>query len=353
MVFTLTNTIGKYAKNPPGGVSANMVIVGNGGTRIASSTDGNTWASRTPNAFGTANASVSGVAYGNGLWVAVGYNGGDASIKNVSTSTNGTTWIGQTSNAGITNAQKVAYGKNSSDNGVWVMCGQTKFATSTNGTSWTACATNGGIDTVVVNVAFGKDNLGAGLWIGIGWASNVANNIVKSTDGGNSWATCNSNGGINGIGRCVAYGLDGLGQPLWVAGGDGSSAGRIATSSNGSTWNPCASTGGLIYNVYGVAYGKDDLGVGLWVAVGEGTNTIATSPNGTAWTGRSIANPTGITTIGLGVAYGQDALGNWLWVAVGSGGNIIATSINGTTWNGVTSNGGLTSASSVAFKPSI
>jgi hypothetical protein len=330
-----------------GGGGVNMVIVGEGGTKIASSTDGNTWTARTPDAFGAAR----GVAYGNGLWVAVGSNANNSSIKNVSTSTNGTTWSGQTSNGGITNAQKVAYGKNSSDNGVWVMCGLNKFATSTNGTSWSACATNGGIDTVVTNVAFGKDNLGAGLWIGVGWASNVANNIVKSTDGGNSWATCNSNGGINNIAYCVAYGLDGAGQPLWVAAGNGSgSVSRIATSPNGSTWYPCASNGGITSQVNGVAYGKDNLGVGLWVAVGSGTKKIATSPDGTTWTGKSIANQTGITTSGESVAYGQDALGNWLWVAVGSGGNIIATSIDGTTWNGVTSNGGLTSGACVAFK---
>ena len=231
------------------------------------------------------------------------------------------------------------------------MCGSNKFATSTNGTSWTACATNGGLDYSVINVAFGKDNLGADLWIGIGWASIAENTIVKSTDGGNSWVACATNGGISPIGRCVAYGLDGASQPLWVAGGDN---GKIATSPNGSTWFPCASNGGITSTVFGVAYGKNDLGVGLWVAVGQGTNIIATSPNGTTWTGRSIANPTGLTTGGISVAYGQNALGNWLWVAVGGGGNIIATSINGTTWNGVTSNGGIsTEGYCVAFKTTI
>jgi len=244
------------------------------------------------------------------------------------------------------------YGKNSSNDGVWVMCGQKIFATSTNGTTWQACATNGGISNLINGVAYGKDNLGAGLWVGVGWSSsNPANNIVKSTDGGNSWETCNSNGGISQMGRCVACGLDGSGQLLWVAGGSGTNT--IATSSNGSTWNPCASNGGL-GTVYGVAYGKDDANKGLWVAVGSGTNRIVTSPNGTDWTGRSVANPTGITSTGLSVSYGQDALGNWLWVVVGNGGNPIATSSNGTTWKGVTSNGGLTAnLYSVGFKPII
>ena len=331
-----------------GGGQANMVIVGFGGTMLASSTDGNTWASRTPNAFDSAK----GVAYGNGLWVAVGSNGGNTSIKNVSTSSNGTTWTGQTSNAGISSIQKIAYG-----NGVWVMCGSNKFATSTNGTSWTACATNGGLTSAVINVAFGKDNLGADLWIGIGYASIAANTIVRSTDGGNSWVACATNGGINSYGRGVAYGLDASGAGLWVAVGQPTTGGNaIAYSSNGNNWTACtnAQCDSFTSNNNCVAYGKDASGAGLWVIAGVATISrypIATSPDGINWTKR-LVNTAFTNNVANSVAYGQDALGNWLWVAVGNGGNCIATSTNGTTWTGITSTGGLSinSTSWIAFK---
>ena len=320
------------------GGGENMVIGGYSGTKILSSPDGNTWIGRTPNAFGSI---ANGVAYGNGLWVAVGNNNGNASIKTVSTSSDGITWNGQTSNGGITECFNVAYGKNSLGNGVWVMCGQNKIATSPNGTSWAARATNGGLDSEIRNVAFGKDNLGADLWIATGFTSvSTKLNIVRSTDGGNTWVACATNGGIKTVANCAAYGLDGSGQPLWVAGGEGGLGGNtIATSTDGNTWYPCdnSKVGGLTINVRGVAYGKDDLGVGLWVAVGEGTNRIATSPNGTTWTGRSVA---GLTNSGNSVAYGKNNLGIGLWIAVGNGGNLIATSSNGTAWTGIAPNGG-------------
>jgi len=324
-----------------------MVAVSYGGTKIASSTDGNTWTARTPSDFGNAN----GVAYGNGLWVAVGNNGGNASIKNVSTSTNGITWSGQ-NYAGINTIWNVAYGKNSSGNGVWIMCGQTTIATSPNGTSWTACPSTGGIGNPVRNVAFGKDGAGADLWIAVGYNSQTT--IARSTDGGNSWAACATKGGINNTAISAAYGKDGAGAGLWVAVGYGGSGGNsIAYSSDGNTWYPYtnAQVDGFTGQINDVAYGKDDLGAGLWVIAGNAAGagyTIGTSPDGINWTKR-LVNAT-IGDAGTSVAYGQNALGNWLWVA-GNYLNTIATSTNGTAWTSVTSNGGLAQGiKDIAFK---
>ena len=327
-----------------------MVAVSYGGTLIASSTDGNTWTARTPNAMYSGN----GVAYGNGLWVAVGNNAGNTSIKNVSTSTNGITWSGQ-NYGGINNISKVAYGKNSSGNGVWIMCGQTTIATSPNGTSWTACPSTGGI-TDVRNVAFGKDGAGADLWIAVGY--NSQKSIVRSTDGGNTWAACATNGGIKHTAISAAYGKDGAGAGLWVAvgyyGSVGSGGNSIAYSSDGNTWYPCtdAQVDGFTGQVSGVAYGKDNLGAGLWVIAANAATagyTIGTSPDGINWTKRLVNAPFSSTS-GTSVAYGQDALGNWLWFA-GNNGNAFATSTNGTVWTSVTSNGGLASGIfRIAFK---
>ena len=348
MVFTLTNTIGKYAKNPPGG-GANMVATGySTTTRIAYSINGNDWF---PSAVSVFSNAPTNIAYGNGTWIAAGSGG-----NTIAYSTNGITWKGSATNGGLSFVGGIAYGKNSSNNDVWVACGNNgvaqKMATSTDGgNTWTQCATNGGISGVTTAVAYGKDNLGAGLWIvGSGYnPGDIA--LARSTDGGNSWTACATKGGITSTVNCVAYGKDDLGAGLWVAVADTTGGGNtIVYSSDGNTWTPVvnANRGGLTDSVRGVAYGKDDLGAGLWVAVGNKIGySIATSTNGTTWTGRSVA---GLTSSGASVAYGQDALGNWLWVATGSGGNCIAKSTNGTTWTGITSNGGLTSGNHIAIK---
>src|SRR5690606_19716975 len=68
-----------------------------------------------------------GVAYGNGLWVAVGATG------TILTSTNGTPWVGRASGT-TSHLRGVAYG-----NDLWVAVGDSgTIRTSTNGTSWTS-----------------------------------------------------------------------------------------------------------------------------------------------------------------------------------------------------------------------
>jgi hypothetical protein len=327
-----------------------MVAVGSGSgiQKIAYSINGNEWF---PSTISVLSNGATNIAYGNGMWIAAGSGG-----NTIAYSTNGITWKGSATNGGLSFVGDIAYGKNSSDNDVWVACGNNgvtiKMATSTDGgNTWVQCATNGGLTNSSNTVAYGKDNLGAGLWIVGGHSSAAGPRIVRSTTGGNSWAACATNGGIIGTVQGVAYGQDGANNGLWIAVGVKSGSGNtIAYSSDGNTWYPVvdASLGGFTESANGVAYGKDDLGVGLWVAVGSSANRIATSRNGTTWIGRSVA---GLTNVGYSVAYGQDALGNWLWIAGGNGGNTIATSTNGTTWTGVTSNGGLSSqASNIAIK---
>jgi hypothetical protein len=139
----------------------------------------------------------------------------------------------------------------------------------------------------------------------------------------------------------VAYGKDNLGAGLWVAVGQG---GLIAKSTDGNVWTPAASKGGITIAGEGVAYGKDGTGTGLWVAVGQG-GLIAKSTDGNVWTPAAtvsgVAGKGGITTYGLGVAYGKDNLGGNLWVAVGHGG-VIAKSTDGNTWTAAASKGGIT-----------
>ena len=288
-----------------------------------------------------------GIAYANGVWVAVG-----SAVNSIAISEdNGITWTSKSTNNnnnGIigSSGRGVAYG-----NGVWVAVGGglsvlNSIAYSTdNGNSWT-----GRGNTIVGQhgraVAYG-DNTWVAVSIGSG-----ANTIATSTDG-NIWVGRGNNIITNGDnvrgGLSVAYGKDSSGNNLWIAGGGRISASAsigntIARSTtNGNTW---IGLGTSIFSdaVNGVAYGKDSLGGNLWVAVGFGGNTIATSPDGTNWNGVS-SSPFDIgrsvmyikqwsyrTMISPGTYQTIDCSGRW--VATGSGGNTIATSTDGITWVG-------------------
>jgi len=294
-------------------------------------------------------------------WVAVGAGGFIANSTDGNTWTPAATVTGVSGKGGITSSGRdVAYGKDNLGAGLWVAVGQGGvIAKSTDGNVWTPAATStygnvGGL-TSGYGVAYGKDNLGGNLWVAVGDGGVIA----KSTDG-NVWTPAATVTGVSGKGGLtsgygVAYGKDNLGAGLWVAVGDG---GLIAKSTDGNTWTPAASKGGLANRGYGVAYGKDNLGAGLWVAVGYYGGLIAKSTDGNTWTPAATSadgSKGGITDVGEGVAYGKDNLGAGLWVAVGSGG-LIAKSTDGNVWTSAASSadgskGGLTTRGyGAAFK---
>ena len=107
-----------------------FVVGGLEGTGLLASTDGITWVSRTSQ-FDT--TSANGIAFGNSLWVAVGYGGSPAGTPRISTSTDTITWVSR-STATFNNEilLSVAYG-----NSLWVAVGTGgQLATSTNGITW-------------------------------------------------------------------------------------------------------------------------------------------------------------------------------------------------------------------------
>ena len=103
------------------------------------------WTTRTSN-FGS-NTSIRSVAYGNNLWVAVGYGG------QLRTSIDGTTWTTRTSNVGTsTRINSVAFGNN-----LWVIGGgessnPSQLRTSTDAITWTTRTSNFG-DTTINSIA--------------------------------------------------------------------------------------------------------------------------------------------------------------------------------------------------------
>ena len=354
MISSVGNFLPKKTAAAGVQVTSQWVAVG-GGSLIAQSYNGNVWtpAATVSGVTGKGGITTSGfgVAYGKdetgaGLWVAVGQGGLIAKSTDGNVWTPAATVSGVTGKGGITSyGFGVAYGKDDLGAGLWVAVGQGGLiAKSTDGNVWTPAATKGGITSYGFGVAYGKDGTGAGLWVAVGGIGIIA----KSTDG-NVWtpaATVSGvigKGGITSYGRGVAYGKDNLGNGLWVAVGQG---GLIAKSTDGNVWTPAATKGGIITSGYGVAYGKDDLGAGLWVAVGEG-GIIAKSTDGNVWT--PAGNVGGITGDGFGVAYGKDDLGAGIWVAVGYGG-LIAKSTDGNVWTPAGDKGGIAgSGRGVAF----
>lgn len=315
----------------------------NAGKTIARSGDLSIWTDNTIDNWNTVPDSSgggvftsegTGIAYANGVWVAVGIGG-----NTIATSTdNGITWTSKslaTSTAILSNdGRGVAYG-----NGLWVAIGggasnsTNSIATSLNGISWTGLGTN---STDIVGrygraVAYGNNT-----WVAV---STGGANTISTSSNGTTWIgksnnifTTTINSTING-GLSIAYG-----NGLWIAGG-GRVSGGVAVShtlakstDGGDTWTGLG-TSTFTSGVTGVAYGESN----TWVAVGHGTNTIAYSTNdGDSWTGVGTSI---FTTIGRSVMYVK----SWTyqgttyparWIATGSGGNTIATSTNGINWVG-------------------
>jgi hypothetical protein len=254
MPFNITNSVGRYAKN--GGINIDpFMVIGNDTGKIVTSADGNIWALKDMGTF----ESINGIAYGAGLWVAVG------NSSNLTwTSTNGTTW-GSTPNTIFTQAGGIGFGKDGAGANLWVAVGGTSFigsspiATSPNGTTWTT-RTNVGLGTnCLADVAFGKDNLNNNLWVAVVEGNN--GNTFASSPNGTDWT---GRGIIIYNPRGVAFGKNDSGANLWVATGRASGSNHIAISSNGTTsWTGISATGGITSGK-SVAYGKDGSGVGLW-----------------------------------------------------------------------------------------
>ena len=199
------------------------------------------------------NKGWSGVAYGNGKWVAVAQN----SDKRVAYSTDGIEWT--TTDAGIQAGWSDIIYDGSKFVALAIMDASTgeNIMTSTDGVTW-----NSG-DTYTLPAIFGNWNA---LAYGDGKYVAVANSrsIAYSTNG-TSWTrqtAPHSSGSYYG----VSYGD---GQFVLVG-----SSGNVATSSDGQTWTSRTASTSAVWN--DVAYGND-----LWVAVSsDAPNRVMYSSDG-------------------------------------------------------------------------
>ena len=194
------------------------------------------------------NPSFHGVAYRNGIFVGVGLNG-------IVTSSDGISWTSRMS-SGSTGLYGVTYG-----NGKFVVVGTNgSIFTSLNGISWTernfgSLSLNG--------ITYGRDKFVA---VGGHWSKDEG--VIKTSQHGIVWTERTS--GIPKNLRGITFG-----KGLFVAGSYG---GKILTSSDGINWTQT----GISLRLNGITYG-----MGLFVAVGESgcPNNILTSSNGIDWTG--------------------------------------------------------------------
>jgi hypothetical protein len=215
-----------------------------------------------------------------------------------------------------TNVRQIVY-----NNGFWVaICDFSSnftIMTSTDGMSWTG---RNGIPFIFGNtIAYGLDGSGNGLYVAGGAGVNTGNSFISSTDG-ITWVGRGGHPDIfSTFTQKIAYG-----NGIWVAVGNGIDN-SFAYSTNGTTWTGLGKT----------SLPLDSEGVGLifannlFVAVGSGTShSIASSTDGTTWTGKG--GKTNLISYGKGVAYA-----NGLWVVVGAastGGSTIITSPDLITW---------------------
>jgi hypothetical protein len=239
---------------------------------ILSSPDGVAWTPRTsPVPF----ANLNSVAFGNGLFVAVGDSG------TLLTSSAGVNWISNGPIA-LNHLRGVAFG-----NDLFVAVGDAgTIRTSNDAVIW-----NQGISGTASDL-FGVIH-GGGRFVSVGSLG-----VFVTSVNGSSWAP-----GATG----ASFDLNGIahGKGIFVAVGNG---GTVFTSSNGTAWTNRTSTSGTTGDLQGVAVGN-----GPFVTVGN-TGTIRTSSDGVTWTQR---------TSGVGLNLNGIAYGEGTYIAIGASGTIL------------------------------
>ena len=259
------------------------------------------WTLVSDSKFGT--SAIQGICYGNGKFVAVGYDG------KMAYSYDGINWTAVSdSKFGTSVINGVCYG-----NGKFVAAGNDgKIAYSSDGINWTA-VTNSGFDTKTIRgVCYGN-----GKFVAVSSSSNIA----YSSDG-ISWTQVPVSGLVlNSDISGICYGN---GKFVAVSFG-----GKMAYSFDGATWTLISDPKFGGNSIYGIGYGN-----GKFVAVGV-LGKMAYSEVGTGWTaGTNSGFNTDTYTVIYGVCYG-----NGKFVAVGGDVRLvkerIAYSSDGINWTAV------------------
>jgi len=279
------------------------------------------WTGRTP---AEANNWQS-VAYGNGLFVAVSWNG----TNRVMTSPDGITWTARSVPSGEWKA--VTFG-----NGLFVAVadyGTNRVMTSTDGTTWTA-------RTAAATSLWRGLTYGNGLFVAVAW---LGTNRVMTSPDGITW-TARSAAEANGW-KSVTYG-----NGLFVA-VSFNGTNRVMTSTDGITWTARSAAEASSWSK--VTYGN-----GTFVAVANNgdNHLVMTSSNGITWTARSASSDAAwdsltygngnfvaaantsvmISTDGITWRTRPSAWANWRGIAYGNGTFVAVGETSGQTLNVMT-----------------
>jgi hypothetical protein len=257
------------------------------------------------------NAALNGIAYGDRVWIAVGSNdhGVPAADAYLLRSTDdGETWS-EIVNPNHLNLVAVAHG-----NGVWIAVGESYGGTqdaymirsADYGTTWTEITNPKHL--TLFDVAYNE-----GTWIAVGSSDSDAY-ILRSTDDGLTWTEIAnpSSAGLEGVvyanGAWVAVGDADTGQPAIVY-----------SSDDGLTWTLVDNTD-MNTELDAVAYGDSMLlAVGWNDGVGSDALSAISFNNGQNW--YEVENPQQLPLVG--VEYGNGA-----FFAVGQAAYMMATAIN-------------------------
>ncbi len=240
--------------------------------------------------------SFSSAAYGDGQFVAVGFQGGAA--RTIDGSSDPTTWeavIPTPNNPGLFD---VAYG-----NGRFVAVGYNGVALNSTdgGKSWSAASAS------TLN-PLGGIAFGAGTFVAI--ETSVLQQLHTSTNG-TSWTPRSIPTDKNLTD--LVFGRDTLGNPRFVAVG---SVGTVLTSSNGISWTR-QTQGTLSFALRSVAYGD-----GLFVAITSGRDYLFSEDGGVTWFQKKI--PSAILPDSPSLQ--SIAFGNSTFRVVGSNGTVLTAS---------------------------
>jgi hypothetical protein len=283
---------------------ANDTFVGvEGDNTVASSVDGTNWVTSTP---GT-NYSLEDIAWGNGVWVAVGLGNypdsdGGGNFVVILTSPDLITWTQQTAPPDVDGLSGIVYA-----NGLFVAVGSGDdlilrqifgaILTSQDGVNWVQ-ENSGTTDSYLNNVIYGN-----GLFV---VDSAWHDTILTSPDGVN-WTVSDT-----GMQFWTSSGLTYANGLYVVVGSSG-----ILASPDGSIWTQASTIGSQA-----ITYGN-----GLFVAV-SGNGQIQTSADGFKWT------QSGKIRMGAGRIL-DISYGNGTFVAVGLG--VMAVSTDGIDWTNLAS----------------
>lgn len=260
-----------------------VYVIGATGGQLASSTDGITWTTRNAQFGATA---IYDIAFGNGVFVAVGGNGANGVVR---TSTDGITWTSRTNP--LPTGGNLRRCKFIEGNFYLLNDSIANIATSTDGITWT---TRDSKQLYPYGIAYEKS-------IGLYMICNFGNagQYSTSTDG-ITW-TSRSISGETGYLTAMDAG-NGVFVTFWY-----SASGFLRTSTNGTTWTAQISSAGYQFN---------DIKYSNGIFVAGGTNLLTTSTNGVSWTTRSTA---GLVAANVRIM----GFGNGLFIAGQDSGNLV------------------------------